>query len=178
VTKDSAQSVSFEELLTDEIYQSAWRYALRLASTREDAEDLLQDALTHAWKRIGQLREVNAFKSWLFSIIRTQYLGQIRKRRTQTVSLEDVHIPLPSCDMQMDNELGYALRKLPDSQRELLNLFYSEGLSMKETGMVLGISERAVKLRLFRARSILRKVLMPHRKDLATGLRGVIQDDA
>ena len=147
-------------LLTEAVYEAAWRYAYRLASTREDAEDLLQDALVHAWRRVAQLREPSAFRAWLFSIIRTKHLEKVRKRRVQTSPLEDVRAHTPErAAVPAPDGFAEAFCRLPEPHRELLSLFYIEGLSLKETGQVLGVKTQAVKLRLFRARAALRKLL-------------------
>lgn len=138
---------------------------------------MMQESLVHAWNRLYQLRDKLAFKSWLFSIVRTKHLAHIRKRNMQAESLEDRHYKHPYTIQQTNEEFADAFNRLPESQRELLSLFYIEGLSMKETGMALGIGERAVKLRLFRARTALRKDITSRREHFATGIKGVVQDD-
>jgi RNA polymerase sigma factor (sigma-70 family) len=69
----------FEAVLTEQVHTQAWRYAARQAATREDAEDLLQEALAAAYRKLHQLRDHGAFRPWLFSIIRTRALN-LRQR--------------------------------------------------------------------------------------------------
>jgi RNA polymerase sigma factor (sigma-70 family) len=60
---------------------------------------------------------------------------------------------------EVPESLTPVLTLLPPPQQEILSLFYLEGLSLAETGMVLGIPARAAKQRLFRAREALKRQL-------------------
>jgi len=168
VDEHSAGAARFEALLTEQVLGVAWRYACRLCKTHEDAEDLLQEALSHALVRIGQLREPERFKSWLMSIVRTRFLMQYRRKglERERVSLRDDdpgaglvdYRAAPGSD-ELAALVADALKHMPEDQREILNLFYLDGLSLVETAEVLGVSSGAVQQRLFRARGALRRVL-------------------
>jgi len=72
--------------------------------------------------------------------------------------------PLPDlADASATEPLGLdtaaALARLPQSQQELLSLFYIDGLNLSETGQVLGIRPQVVRQRLYRARQALRRQL-------------------
>jgi RNA polymerase sigma-70 factor (ECF subfamily) len=153
----------FEAALSTEVYGAAWRYAWRLAAAgrggcREEAEDLLQEALTHAWRQFGQLRERTQFKAWLLSIVRTRYLDRLRaqRRRPQVAGEVPAELGAPESD-GLGAGMGTALALLAAGERELLTLFYCEGLSLAETGTALGLSARVVRQRLYRARGALRQ---------------------
>jgi RNA polymerase sigma factor (sigma-70 family) len=163
VTSAAPHACRFEECLTDEAYLSAWRYACHLAGRREDAEDLLQDSLAHAYRKFSQLRNPDAFRGWLMSIIRSQHIRKWRKDRNRSEQFElKEFMPGPdSPAVEPGGPVAQALAGIPAAQRELLSLFYIEGLSLKETGQVLGLPARAVKQRLFRARAALRRQLEP-----------------
>jgi RNA polymerase sigma-70 factor (ECF subfamily) len=154
----------FEAALTAEIYGMAWRYAWRLAAAgrggcREEAEDLLQEALTHAWRQFGQLRERSQFKAWLLSIVRTRHLDRLRAQRRRPQVIGEPPPELRGADHDSPaTEIGAALALLPAGERELLTLFYCEGLSLEETGLTLKLSARVVRQRLYRARQALRLV--------------------
>ncbi len=157
----------FEVALTPAIMETAWRYCCRLCYTREDAEDLLQDALAHSITRISQLRDLSKFKSWLLSIVRTQFLMQRRRKAVDKVPIDgegetgavlaDVR-PAPDAGA-LSGDIAAVMSRLTPEQREILSLFYLEGLSLAETGEVMGISQGAVQQRLFRARAALRREL-------------------
>ena len=158
----------FEEALVPEILAMAWRYACRLSKTREDAEDLLQDALAHGLVRFDQLRDPTRFRSWLMSIVRTRFL-MLQRRVTpdqERFRVDDADAETRLADTaatpegnSLAEEIALSLSRLPTPQSEILSLFYLEGLNLQETAQVLGITVGAVQQRLFRARGALRREL-------------------
>jgi RNA polymerase sigma-70 factor, ECF subfamily len=167
VEQSAAQLEQFESLLTQPVLDAAWRYCYRLCRQREDAEDLLQDALAHGYNRLSQLKDTAAFKSWLMCIIRSQFLMNLRRRRVEDLvrgSDDEVAYHLP--DHQADTEhsqdaviIECALRQLPPDQREVLELFYLDGFSLVEVARILKLSQGAIQQRLFRARGALRRAV-------------------
>jgi RNA polymerase sigma-70 factor (ECF subfamily) len=149
----------FERALTNEIYQAAWRYALRLSGQRENAEDLLQESLAKAYLQFARLRDPAKFKGWLLSIVRTVSIDRHRRERARPpVTAELPSLAAAAAD-PLARDVAEALARLPQPQHELLSLFYLDGLSLKETGQVLGVKPRAVRQRLYRARQALRRRL-------------------
>lgn len=162
---DETRRAQFEQALSDEVYGAAWRYACRLCTAggvvrRDDAEDLLQESLVHAFQRLHQLRDAASFKGWLLSIMRTRFITRHRRERLLPATLEWPEA-LPAAveaDPLVEEALA-ALSRLPASQRELLSLFYIDGLNLHETGQVAGLAPRVVRQRLHRARAALRREL-------------------
>jgi RNA polymerase sigma factor (sigma-70 family) len=163
----------FETALSEEVYRSAWGYACRLCTAggvllRADAEDLLQEALLRAYQRHAQLRDAARFKGWLFSIVRTTHLDRLRRNGHPAAELDELTLCMPEIPADPMAELMLAaMSQLPAAQRELLSLFYVEGLNLEETGQVLRITPRIVRQRLFRARNALRRkaAVMEPRED-------------
>jgi len=153
----------FLKLLTEDTYQCAWRYSWRLAENREDAEDLLQESLAYAFEKIFSLREREAFRGWLLSIVRTKYIRHWHRKKRAPRQADELpaNSPAPSTRNPAGDVLAGALARLPESQREILGLYYIDGLSLQETGQVLGIKPGVVKQRLFRARGALRRYFQP-----------------
>ena len=75
----------FSQALSEAVYTAAWRFCCRLSTCREDAEDLLQEALAKACERFDQLRDQDKFKGWLLCIVRRCYLMQLRALRRRPV---------------------------------------------------------------------------------------------
>jgi RNA polymerase sigma-70 factor (ECF subfamily) len=150
------QQARFERLLSPAVYEAAWRYASRLSANREDAEDLLQEALTRAFRKLHTLRDEAKFRSWLLCIMRHQF---IRRRRRPSLATCQYELPVAAAG---DNPapgtelMVAALNQLPREQAEVLVLFYLEGFTIRETARVLGISPAAARQRLYRARGALR----------------------
>ena len=76
----------FLRLVDADAYDAVWRYACRLSQRREDAEDLLQDALAQAYQRLEQLRDETVVKGWLFAIARNLHLSRLRRQRVRQAS--------------------------------------------------------------------------------------------
>lgn len=171
MTDDQAKE-EFEKALTSEVYKSAWRYSLRLAGNRPDAEDLLQSALALAFVRFAQLRRLDSFRAWLFAIIRNQFLSSLQTAQTAKVDIENCTLPSSSLPDSLVQDLLDAMDSLPANLQEILVLFYFENLSLKETAEVLRIRTGAVKQRLLRARRALREKVIPQKEPGVMARRG------
>jgi RNA polymerase sigma-70 factor (ECF subfamily) len=150
----------FDRLLDEDSYSSAWRYACRLSRTREDAEDLLQESLMRAHRGLAGLRRAEAFRPWLLSIMRRCWISGARRRRPQFVDsfLFQDFADTQACDA-LSLHMAEALSRLPAAQQEILELAYLDGLSLEETGALLGVAPRVAGQRLYRARRALRRAL-------------------
>jgi RNA polymerase sigma-70 factor, ECF subfamily len=178
---ESARQQAFEAALGAGAYRSAWRYAWYLSRSREDAQDLLQDALALAYVHHAQLHDAGSFTGWLLSIVRRTHLLRVRQAgpgpgaRLEAALLPELTgaaEPLSAGLAALPPPLATALLKLPAPQREVLELYYLHELELTEVGRTLGIGARAAKLRLFRARAALRRQLGLQTQpvgDIATG---------
>jgi RNA polymerase sigma-70 factor, ECF subfamily len=159
----------FERLYDGTAHARAWGYARRLVledgGSAADAEDLLQEALALAWRALPSLRDEGAFVGWLLAIVRRRYLTRRPRLRRERGQLVDVpELPAGEGDPRAQAALE-ALHRLPAGPRELLSLFYLHGLTAEETARALGLAPRAVRMRLLRARRLLRDALetdIPH----------------
>lgn len=135
------------------------RFARR---TCANAEDAVQAALWQLHRRIGTLRVIAAFTSWLFRIVERECRRLLGLQR-RTVPLEHADPsalriePVPS-DLRRD--LGAMIAALPYLYREVLILRDIEELTAPEAATQLDISVEAVKSRLHRARGMLREKLL------------------
>jgi RNA polymerase sigma-70 factor (ECF subfamily) len=152
------------------------RKVLRITHNIADAEDTLQEALLKAYIHIGGFEGRSAFSSWLTRIAVNSALMLLRKKRSQPVysfesgpeaddfklpeHTETSHNPEESCIQNaLENELAQAIRYLPPTLRVVMQIRYREDASVAQIAKRLGISEPAVKSRLFRARSQIRRHL-------------------
>ena len=138
------------------------RFARRTCSNSEDAEDAVQIALWQLHQKIGTLRTVAAFATWLFRIVERECY-RLFNGRDATVSLDDmdgeaVQASLIPHDLRTD--LTNAIRALPESYRFVLILRDVDGLTTPEVAAELGITVEAAKSRLHRARSMVREKLV------------------
>jgi RNA polymerase sigma-70 factor, ECF subfamily len=138
-----------------------WRFALRLAGDRHDAEDLVQRACVRALERRHQLQAGTSTLSWLFSIMHSVWLNEVRARQIRnhgsiewSEALADVADPA-ACDGEtyaLNQQIIRAVERLPDAQRAVMLLVAVEGLSYREAATMLDIPIGTVMSRLARAR--------------------------
>jgi RNA polymerase sigma factor (sigma-70 family) len=153
-----------------------FRTVLRITRDVADAEDTLQEALLKAYIHLGGFEGRSAFSSWLTRIAINAALMLSRKKRSQPVysfesgsDVDDFKFPEPmetsynpeeSCIQNaLEDELDHAIRNLSPTLRAVMQIRYREDASLSEIAEILGISESAVKSRLVRARSKIRRHL-------------------
>jgi RNA polymerase sigma factor (sigma-70 family) len=153
-----------------------FRTVLRITRDVADAEDTLQEALLKAYIHLGGFEGRSAFSSWLTRIAINAALMLSRKKRSQPVysfesgsDVDDLKFPEPmetsynpeeSCIQNaLEDELDHAIRNLSPTLRAVMQIRYREDASLSEIAEILGISESAVKSRLVRARSKIRRHL-------------------
>jgi RNA polymerase sigma-70 factor (ECF subfamily) len=158
----------------------AYRLAVGITGTRQDAEEVVQDALWTVIRKIDSFRGESAFGSWLYRIVANAAYQKMRGRQTRRrdISLDEVlpffdekgrqvadmadwsaHVEDPAVQTQLRLELTAAIDELPVNYRTVLVLRDVEGLSPLEIAHVLNVSLPIVKARVHRARLSLRKRL-------------------
>ncbi len=141
------------------------RFARRVCSNIEDAEDAVQVALWQLQRRVGALRTVEAFASWLFRIVERECFRLFRRRHRGEAAHGDEAqavdgLPAPQVPADLRLDLSAAVHALPPAYRAVLILRDVDELTAPETAEQLGISVDAVKSRLHRARAMVRERLM------------------
>lgn len=156
---------AFNELVRN-YSEFLYRSAYWLCRDHGEAEDLVQEAFLRAWRGFDSLQEARAAKSWLYTIMRRQFLNQIAKQVPDHVSIEEWHYPAtPSIDETLEQHdvamLRDLLAELPLNLREPLSLQLLGGLSGEDIARLLEVPLGTVKTRLFRARRQLASALGP-----------------
>jgi RNA polymerase sigma-70 factor (ECF subfamily) len=163
--------VDFEALATAH-KDAVYRQLIRACGNREDAEDVLVDALLKAYRSLSQLQDPSAFRAWLAQIGR-RVCWQLKERQAlepivQLSALEEHGLqpadPAPPPDVAYAREhlrdlLRRAVDTLGPDYRAVYVLRDIEGRSGKEVAQRLGISLAAQKSRLHRARAEIRSYL-------------------
>ena len=140
--------------------ETMFRAAKAILQNDQDAEDAVQEAICTAFARRDSLREMDKFRPWVLRILTNKSYDACRKRRN-TVDLEAAgEVPAATgLDTAERLSLWQAVMSLSDDLRATVTLFYYDGMSVREIGGILGISEAAVKTRLRRGRERLRLLL-------------------
>lgn len=176
ITQAKAGSQDAFERLVERYERRIFRLAENITRNRQDAEDVMQNALVKAFLNLSGFREDSRFYTWLVRITVNEALMDIRRRRLNEVSMDDSAEPDgpllrdeledwgPSPEQhysqhQMQTILSTTIRTLSPGDRMVFQLRDIEGLSTEETAQALGLSSSAVKSRLQRARLRLRRYL-------------------
>jgi RNA polymerase sigma-70 factor (ECF subfamily) len=161
-------SVDFDALAKQH-KDAVYRQMIRVCGNREDAEDVLIEALLKAYRHLDQLRESAAFRAWLAQIAK-RVCWHLKERESllpllQLSMLEDEGREVPGLepapDLQLAREqmkqfLNDAIEALPALYRRVYELCDVEDLRGDEAAEKLGISRAAMKSRLHRARNLVR----------------------
>lgn len=165
---------AFDKLLK-KYRKSVYYMLLKMVKNSDDAEDLAQEAFAKAFTSIERFDATFAFSTWLFRIASNNCIDFIRKKRVQTISIDQ---PIESEDggnMQMDLKDGgldpndtllkqqrgkylkMALDRLPLKYRQLVELRYFDELSYEEVAEKTQLPLGTIKAQLFRARELLQE---------------------
>jgi RNA polymerase sigma-70 factor (ECF subfamily) len=145
------------------------RFARSLTREPTDADDLVQAAVVRALERLDQWQAGTRLDSWLFRIVQTVWLDELRRRRVRAAAPEPVEELMAEDGARtVDRRLllertRRAMQRLPDDQRILLGLIVVEGLSYREAADVVGVPVGTVMSRLARARRRLWSMVMDDR---------------
>jgi len=142
------------------------RFARGLAGSVVEADDLVQAASERALARRHQFQEGTRFDSWMFRIVQTIWIDQIRARKVRREDAELSGVKLGSDEpvrrLEARLSLGDVRRAvacLPTDQRAALLLVTVDGLSYKEAAAVVGVPVGTIMSRLARARVALQAQL-------------------
>ena len=140
-----------------------YRYAAWLSRDKAIAEDVVQEALLRAWKSLDALRDDNAAKQWLLTIVRRENARYFERRRLETVDIDNLSasqaaLLAASPDEEL-NDLRAAIYELDDDYREPLVLQVLMGYSTNEIAEMMGLKQGAVLTRLHRARQKLMDIV-------------------
>ena len=141
---------------------SMFRVAFRLTSNNATAEDLVQQAYTEAWKSIDSLRDTKRMRSWLFAILRNQYLKSCRQNYPVAIdgleSVVDSGSGIDERQHQIDM-IQNAIQQLDEDHKLPILLVSMEGLSVEEASAILSVPKGTVLSRMHRGRIRLKEVI-------------------
>ena len=149
--------------------REVYAVAHSFAQNHADADDLSQEAFLHAFRGMRSFRGHSTFRTWLLRItvnVCTNFVNRRRPLPLGTTDLADVADgaadPADSVPAQeLDGALWAAVAGLPLELRTTLQLVVVQGLTHQEAADVLGCPRNTVSWRMFRARELLRKRLVP-----------------
>ncbi|HZZ12849.1 MAG TPA: RNA polymerase sigma factor [Paraburkholderia sp.] len=148
-------------LLLPDMLPRLWSFAFRISRNRYDAEELVQRACVRGLEKAHQLRIDTSPLSWMFSIIHSTWLNDLKQREQRSrlqaewndTLLETIADRGSASDAGAQaSQIIAAVERLPEAQRIVLMLVSVEGFSYREAAETLEIPVGTVMSRLARAR--------------------------
>jgi RNA polymerase sigma factor (sigma-70 family) len=163
---------AYAQLVTK--YQNyVFTLVLRFIPNREEAEEAAQDVFVKAYRCLADFRGQSKFSTWLYTIVNTTCISQLRKKNSQLILLEEekmiglsetsghhTHMAGQLDKRSEKKMLDLAINHLPPTDAQIITLFYQHEQSLEEIGTILGLTANHVKVRLFRARQKLKEILL------------------
>ena len=145
----------------------AFTVAYKIAGTREDAEEIAQDAFIQAFQALPTFNQEAKFTTWFYRIVFNSALMFKRKNRIQ---VEDIELSQSAQyvaadtdkDLKISEQRQYiqkAFNHLSPADVTMITLFYLKEQSLEEIAQVVGISAETVKVKLCRARKRLAETM-------------------
>ncbi|KAA3613781.1 MAG: RNA polymerase subunit sigma-24 [Calditrichaeota bacterium] len=148
----------------------------KMVHSKEEAEDLTQEAFIKAFRALASFNEEYAFSTWLYKIAANNCIDYLRKKRLQTFSYnkpiaskdgelqreyadENEATDKPMLDTEKTHMINLAIEDLPPKYKLAIELRHKEELSYEDIAEKLDIPLGTVKARIFRAREMLKRKL-------------------
>ncbi|TRX71845.1 RNA polymerase sigma factor [Carboxylicivirga sp. M1479] len=158
-----------EQILDDsqyafnQLFEKYYDYAFDVTSlycNYSDAEEVISDVFAKIWNKRQQLEEISNFKSYLFISLKNQCLNYLRKKKVNTVEIENAFEFLapneidPQHSLEIDElteKVEAVIDGLPPKCKEAFKLVREEGLKYKDAAKRLSISENTLDVHLKKA---------------------------
>jgi len=151
--------------------QRLYRVGMSMINDDAEVEDAMQVAYINAYENLGKFAFRSSFPTWLTRIFINECLLRLRKRK-KSISMNDENIEnvmkqdkgpqtpvTTTVNSELRSILNDAISKLPEIYRSVFVMREIENMSIAETKECLNISEVNVKVRLNRAKALLRDIL-------------------
>lgn len=133
--------------------QVYYRLAFSYVKNKENALDIVQEAIFKALRSIDRLDEVNYLKTWLYRIVVNTSIDFIRKHQRVSIMEDEIlesHLPISENEIS-DLDLQEAVDQLPPTYKTIIVLRFFEDLKLEEIAEITGDNLNTVKTRLYAA---------------------------
>lgn len=158
---------AFKELY--QLYSKAmYNICLRMLHSRQQAEDVLQDAFVDAFRKIGSFRFDSSIGAWIKRIVINHCINDMKKKRAD-IDFTDTYEPYEtrqSGEHEAEEpeytveQVHDALKQLPDGCRLVFSLYMLEGYDHSEISEILKTSESTSKSQLLRAKRLIKDIII------------------
>lgn len=156
--------------LIDKYKDMVFTLAIKMVKSREEAEEVSQDAFIKAYKNLVKFKGDSKFSTWLYKIAYNTSLDRIKKNTNlyNNVAIDEITVNyISSVETILDEiereerveVINNCLEELPEDEKAILLFFYFKELSLKEIMEVTSMSESNIKVKLHRARKRLLNIV-------------------
>lgn len=153
-----------------ELYQlyakAMYNICLRMMNNREEAEDMLQESFSEAFRKLDTFRYESTFGAWIKRIVINKCINELKRKKAQIEFFED----MTAFDSEEDEPSAYepalnvetirkAMECLPPGSRVIFSLYLLEGYDHEEISQILNISESNSKTQYMRAKNRIKEIL-------------------
>ena len=170
VLRASLDQPAMFEILMEKYQEPLLRAALRVVRGREEAEDIVQEAFVKMYKNADKFQKLDGieFKSWAYKVTINTAITHYRKLKRGEFLVEDPGVFQEAGGEYLDTRVSFAadakaavsrvLEKMPLHLRSVLHRYYMEDKSYRTIAKEENISIPTLKMRLFRAKKLFRKL--------------------
>ena len=170
IDKVKAGDVASFSHLVERYKDMAYTVALKILRNSEDAEEVAQDSFVKAFQQLNTFQGKSKFSTWLYTIVYRTAISRTRKKKLEVTDIDGYVLnsyTTESSSSQIDaltheeqqKYIALAIDKLPELDALFVTLFYINDNTLDEIKDITGYSKTNVKVRLFRARKKLYKLL-------------------
>ncbi|NCI50464.1 RNA polymerase sigma factor [Sediminibacterium roseum] len=155
-------------LLYNHYAKAMYNTALRIVNNAADAEDILQEAFSDAFRSLESFRNRSTFGAWLKRIVINKSINKVKRERKRWVevdmeSIDGYQIDEPEIDeddfVYKVESIKQAMKQLPDGYRTVLSLHLVENYKHEEIAGMLGIAHATVRTQYIRAKKKLLEII-------------------
>ena len=173
VLHESRERPALFSILIDRYQPSFLRLAMRVVRERTEAEDVVQDAFLKIYRYAARFKrgQDRKFSSWAYKIVLNTAITHYHKLRKREwllpedtePNLEEAHTRFreAALDRETEEVVRSVLEAMPEDLGALLRTYYLEDKSYRAIAADNGMTIGALKMKLFRARRLFRKILIP-----------------
>lgn len=168
-------NVAQYEILVKKYQNKVYQLIFRMTNSREDSLDLTQETFLQAYRSLPQFNRQSSFYTWLYKVASNKTLDFLRKKKRRSdgderllsQSLIEAAVSKNKespeglfIQKEQSSALKRVISSMPEKYRLVIILNHYNGLSYREIAEVLGLPEKTVATRIYRARLLLREKLM------------------
>src|SRR5580698_10661304 len=155
------------EAIYQKYAKAMYNTSLRIVNHTGDAEDVMQEAFTDAFRSLEDFHYKSTFGAWLKRIVINKSINLLRKRRMDLIDIEKTNIGHLPDEEEPDEEeralkieeIKKAVALLPNGYRTVLTLYLFEGYDQEEIAEILQVSHATVRTQYMRAKQKLLQLI-------------------